>query len=618
MDVTTRLISELESKLAELDSKVAAYQQDMTAEFQRYSDQLLHTVPSEISDSVSRALVRSRSKYRSLYPDADADAEASGSPGAANTDDEERRWCGRKSPPPALHHTSGPKDASRNPHEREKEFRGVFTPNYLPLLDGGETAAQSPPLPPSPASPFVGDGKMAEPSPTTDSPTDFTRRPPVRRLTDSSSVDSSSSDAKTRRSALRRSSSASNRPSPRRVRFDVQGEEVSPTATPQASTMGLAHLGGDDPPRGLAGDSEPSSSKLRFGFDDDLDPQPARKVSSTERLRALSKLPLENPSKWRYVPQPDADDSAVVNAEGAGSVTNPPTADPPAQVTGKAPEGSQPAGRDMPAAPRIEMLGSPLQDLEQHDDEDSSEDDYISMRPSKKSPVSPSSRSPVSPSPATAQTMKPSVPPAAHSSAHPEREVGTAEGSSSEHGVVNGHYGYLESSSGLGLRSGGASSDEDELEADQGRAPDDEALFEFDEDARSPPRKKRSPRAAKMRSYRSSEGASADDEAPTSPGVGIPQKRASPPIQPSAGSYRGRQITTFDVVRDFRVHEKAAELGDFNSFVGSVDGRTGADHSDANSFRASMNSVQYSGTPRSLSERLAMDEARERMERDER
>jgi len=607
MDDTTRLVSELETKLAKLDSQVAAYRQDMAAEFQRYSDALLREVPDDVSDSVCRAIARSRPRFPSLYPN----AEASDPPRAAGEDDEGERWSGRKSPPPVLHHTSGPKDGPRSPHEREKEFRGVFTPNYLPLLDGGETAVQSPPSSSPAASPF-GEGRVTEGTQTTDALGDFRRPPPSRRLTDSSSVDSSGSEAKTRRSALRRSSSASNRASPRRVRFEVQGEEVSPTASPQASNVTLGRLGGDDPPRGLAGDSVPAGSKLRAEFGDEQDPPPARKVSSSERLRALSKLPLEDPAKWRLVsPQSDLDDSATGADEGAGSVTKPPAAGPPDQTTGQRPAQSQTAPGEKAAAPGPEILGSPLQDLEQHEDDDSSEDDYISMRSLKKSPVSPSSRSSVSPSTPTLPTMEPLEHAAAESPTQPAGEAGAmGQGRGDKPEAVNGH-------SGSALRSGGDSADEDDADSDYGEAVDDrEEVFEFDEDARSPRRENRSPRPAKIRSYRSSGDPANDDATPTSPGVGIPMPRASPPVQPSAGSYRGRQITTFDVVKDFRLHEKAAELGDFSSFVGSVDGRTGADAGDVNSFRTSLNNIQYSGTPRSLSERLAMDEARERMERE--
>ena len=56
------------------------------------------------------------------------------------------------------------------------------------------------------------------------------------------------------------------------------------------------------------------------------------------------------------------------------------------------------------------------------------------------------------------------------------------------------------------------------------------------------------------------------------------------------------------------VHAQAASLGAINSFVGSVDGRSGLDESDVRSFRASGGIGSFSGTPKSLSERMMMDE----------
>jgi hypothetical protein len=45
--------------------------------------------------------------------------------------------------------------------------------------------------------------------------------------------------------------------------------------------------------------------------------------------------------------------------------------------------------------------------------------------------------------------------------------------------------------------------------------------------------------------------------------------------------------------------------------VGSVDGRSGVDRADVDSYRASMNKA-LSGTPRSLTERMAFEEAMEK------
>ena len=63
------------------------------------------------------------------------------------------------------------------------------------------------------------------------------------------------------------------------------------------------------------------------------------------------------------------------------------------------------------------------------------------------------------------------------------------------------------------------------------------------------------------------------------------------------------------VVRDPEIYEQAASLGEFNTFVGGLDGRSGMDEGDLNSFRASVVGPSFNGTPRSFTERLMMEEA---------
>jgi hypothetical protein len=56
------------------------------------------------------------------------------------------------------------------------------------------------------------------------------------------------------------------------------------------------------------------------------------------------------------------------------------------------------------------------------------------------------------------------------------------------------------------------------------------------------------------------------------------------------------------------IHAKAEALGDMSSFVGSVHGTSGLDETDVLSFR---NSGVFSGTPKSMSERMYMDDLKE-------
>jgi hypothetical protein len=90
-----------------------------------------------------------------------------------------------------------------------------------------------------------------------------------------------------------------------------------------------------------------------------------------------------------------------------------------------------------------------------------------------------------------------------------------------------------------------------------------------------------------------------------------PNHSSTPVSKGVVGSYKGHPFTMPIVSPE--VHAQAASLGDVNSFVGSVHGRSGLDESDPQSFRASLrnSSGPFSGTPRSMSERMLMDDIME-------
>jgi hypothetical protein len=75
----------------------------------------------------------------------------------------------------------------------------------------------------------------------------------------------------------------------------------------------------------------------------------------------------------------------------------------------------------------------------------------------------------------------------------------------------------------------------------------------------------------------------------------------------SLGSYKGRPVM-MPVVKNPELLSQAESLGEFNTFVGGLDGRSGIDDGDLNSFRASLVQSGFSGTPRSLTERLMMED----------
>lgn len=302
---TTELISELTSKLADLDSKVAAYRLDMAAEFTRHSEELLRNVPDNVAYQVSQAISDSLRNFPSLYPPDSLHSSASSTP--VTLEDTTQRLRG--SPPPILPHTSASlKDPvrlsqQRGPHERELEFQGVFTPTYLPLLEKVDRPIHSPPTSPATAEPVTADRQTSLTSAQGPESSHRRGRPsPLRRATNTSidSVVSDSSSTKTRKSALRRSSGSSRPPdSPRdlrRVRFDFQGQEVLPSSSPQtgAPSLPLTH---DATEQSTAAQSSYTTSLGDVeGEEDQL--QPPKKVSSTQALRALSKAPLDEGTVW--------------------------------------------------------------------------------------------------------------------------------------------------------------------------------------------------------------------------------------------------------------------------------------------------------------------------------
>jgi hypothetical protein len=148
---------------------------------------------------------------------------------------------------------------------------------------------------------------------------------------------------------------------------------------------------------------------------------------------------------------------------------------------------------------------------------------------------------------------------------------------------------------------------------------DHDALFAFDDDP-----EEKSPPTLQEEEDESEESSA---ESPVSPikepvllsqysrpparDIITPHHVAPPASKGVVGSYRGHPFTMPIVTPE--VHAQAASLGGINSFVGSVHGRSGLDESDQQSFRASLRNTSgpFSGTPRSMSERMLMDDIME-------
>ncbi|POS72550.1 hypothetical protein DHEL01_v209050 [Diaporthe helianthi] len=340
LDDTERLFAEAQAKLAELDNRVAAYRHQMATEFNRFSEEQLQDASPDVADQVSQAVTESLANYPHLFPPGSHRGQTP--PLESPTESNDAPWRNKGSPPPILPHTSGtPKEPHQSStHEREVEFQGLFIPTYLPLLDSADQPIHSPPTSPgtepttnlverlATKNPQTSEGTqtseaprvpdqtpITEPPPTSEgtqtseSPQAQPRPSPLRRATDAS-VDSTASDsssAKTRKSALRRSSVNSPRDI-RRVRFEVQGQEVLPSSSPQESTSAFAEVVSASSENSAA----PTDTGLPFtslGDVDGEDHPPPRKVSSSQALRALSKEPLDDPATWTVV-NPGSEDSS--------------------------------------------------------------------------------------------------------------------------------------------------------------------------------------------------------------------------------------------------------------------------------------------------------------------
>ncbi|KAK3900254.1 hypothetical protein C8A05DRAFT_17419 [Staphylotrichum tortipilum] len=589
MDDTARLVSELHGKLADLDGKVAAYQRDLLAQFHRHMDECLKKYPDHVSTEVARVIAESVSSGR--YPAL--------SPPPPNA------WNGRKSPPPVLPHTSGtPKEAApRSPHAREKEFQGLFTPTYLPLLENNDRAYRSPPMSPPPTAvngPFLAlstdnvvrvegaEEDKAAAAAAAKEPVSVLRHErspdPPRRLTDwsTSSAESSSSDSKVRRSALRRSSSSTTKgSSPRRVRFEFEGEEVFPTASsPQAAaTISIAlaleaEAETEAEPPVMVDESVAytTTSLLDVEGEEDFLPRP-KKVSSTQALQALTRMPLDEGTVWTRV-NPNLEGPSKMNGdkhadEAAADLAS--LAD--SQTTVRAlPIRPASNGRFSTHVEQQQPARDDDEDEDDDDDDDASDEECLSMKPKSKTPspaaTTPFTRPPRNPT----SSSQPNGTDATEEDADPFFDLDDVPST-----TPSSHSKYLP------------------------------ATHDSDSDSDSAPTP-----SLRLRTLAAAEAASASDAAKI------------PPVSPSSvlfshsiGSYMGRSMTVAPI-KDAKLYDEIAGMKDVHFFVGSIDGRTGQEAGDLGSFRASslMREGNLGGVvPRSFTERFALEEEMERRRR---
>ncbi|KAL7626212.1 hypothetical protein AAE478_002982 [Parahypoxylon ruwenzoriense] len=602
MDDTTTLVSDLLQKLTELDNKVNEYRHDMAAQFHRYSHQRLQDLPGDISTKIKNLVAEQYHNYPALNPSLDRAIVPKPQGDTLAVRSDEKAWPSKLSSPPASPQTpvAPLDDGLRSPHEREREFHGLFTPSYLPLLDAVQRPSFTPALPSFPAS------ETKDPNSNQDIARDalvnvmLSRPDPVRRHTGDTVSSAASDDSATRirRSALRRSSSSSTKTqSPRRVRFDVEGEEVFPTSSPPISPRAP-----EFPPSPVGNpttllDESYDATMTHDGETNLLGSSPPmpKKITSTDRLKAMARNSNEDTSNWEVVGNLEATDDDDDDEEEDELVM--------AGLRGrKANDTSRPAANHVNSentAHHIDdvrlptKLGAPLPAVKEIEENEAAEgiddtDDVLTMPPLSSFKGK--------------KRFSPPLPTTLESEA-------TATGAQEL------------------MRK--RTQPTEPLNPVSGPLLDEETMFQFDSNHDAALGE-----GDKNKKYIDEEDEEDDKEADATPvaentvlystSPAIPVVKAAPPppaspsshqIAPSAGSYRGKPFS-IGVVRDPELYRKAAEMGDFYTFVGSVDGRSGVD--ETSSYRPEV--TYFNGTPRSLSERLMredMDETRRNTEANE-
>jgi hypothetical protein len=554
------LTEKLQTKLKELDHRIEIYRQQQVDNFMRDAIELLSDTPDElytqVKDNISLCLgefpavasvlqghLVAADALRLVPPEAKTEGMGKGkgkmtsrllspTPPQAPSNSRQGEECDD-----ARGHT-------RSSHDREDELQGLFTPSYLPLLEGNVQSTPKRPTTPPAGRPGTG------------------RRVVDKASSSSAKPDLGSGGAMTPRSALRRGSSSSKPPhSPqRRVRFEVSGTEFSPTASPSGSTTELgAKVGGDG---GVV-----SASDI---WGDDDEPVP-KKISSTDKLRALAKL---NPDPDKPWPPYHVDDVESCSAHG----------DSPVSTHG------------MPASPScsVDTSSSTHQHSPKQGDEDYSEDEFLSMA----KPKSFTNKKPVGISAKGCSVVKEDKGATLSTAVEEPRSAVLAQGLGSDTRLVE---------------------DDDDIfmfDDDDGTAREKTCEAAVEEEGDGEDAEEESP-AEPLQTSSASQAMSISRPEPKTTGVARAWTSSSSQLAkaataPVVGSYKGKPIV-MPVVLDPAVQREAECLPAMGMFVGGLDGRSGMDEADPSSFHASISKATgFSGTPRSFSERLMIEELEER------
>jgi len=640
MDEASRLIAELQQKLAQLDHKIWLYRQDMASEFNKYVDGLLRDVSGDVSDKVNEAITESLKNYPSLdvgSQGADPLSRAVNKDVTGNLALDDSNTESRAIPIPLVpdHGPESPLEGPRNTHEREQEFQGLFTPSYLPLLDSTDrNERMSSSISLSPASESMAINILARER-TTESTSHTSssapsssslplRKPPTpprRRNTDEASSNSDQSDTPIRRSALRRSSNPTKQPqSPRHVRFEFAGEEFPTTSSPKLESPALEHI--EKIPI-ILGNGEDTDYRTASPQGEEMpDSPPQKRISSSEALRALSRGPIEDDgTQWTEVRAPPDGSASVPKAEGETDDSEDEDALSMRPMTVRDAAGRSNGYIRRSASPnttntsddhqdQTARIFQPTNNTNMNGDDDNTKLD-VAEEESALADLEP------------LQPMKTPTPVTTISAAELEEKY--ADRSKTVATKPSGKPWFV-LADGTSL---------DDLPESKGKLEvkindeDDDDLFEFDEVANRPrriPDPEPDSEPDSPAEDTTEEHASSISKYATSPARGILQPATSNPntsttntnttttasTAPSTSHRSSYHPFNTPIVSE-AIHAQAASLGHIQSFVGSV--KDGLDADALQSFRLGASGVGVGslrgGAPRSLSEKMAFDDAME-------
>ena len=549
-----RLVTHLDGILETLNTNIYRYREAKAAEFNSLYGDVINGTPDLVAVEIRKIILSHiSSRYTELHGFTFGPAHGADRPHPQEAVQE----------PGEIKAASSRATNSEARQEHESDLSGVFTPQFLPLLDASKASATSS-QPQSPTSP------------------DSTRSgitSPVHK------------DAAHRRSALRRSSSTSK--SPRKVRFDIGGENSDSTLSDE-NPLSFGTI--DKPVFSMSWSSTFPPSLL----DDPDEAPPPKKVSSVERLRQLGRRP------YKTQEESDADAPPSSFKENLHDATE--------AIDSAYGSSSQASKNPLPGIGVLRRSNRPTIDLKESEsnfgstalDNDEGVFPEINTKKFKKKRPSSSHIQPTS-------TIAAQTPPAQQAAGTTNSAVSMSRespGPDTSEAIPSKH-----EESKLGKKAA-------KQEQKARRVDNDDGLFDMeDENGRTKSSLQQQPPISEGLSDHELEGLEADDEVlmmpptkTTNPAVPVvtSTQSADPPPQKSllaeaVGSYKGNRLV-MPVVKNQDVYAEAASMGDFSSFVGGIDGTSGVDEGDLNSFRASVTQPP-AGSPKSFSERLLMEDA---------